>query len=64
MLTAVLEKTDEENYIGEKITSVIFPMEAQKGGAGLSGGRQWTNGEKIGGEGPSGAVFGWSWNSF
>ena len=63
MLTAALEKTDEENGIGEKITSAIFPMEAQKGEAGLSGGR-WMNREKIGGEGPSGAVFGWSWNSF
>ena len=63
MLTAALEKTDEENYIGGKITSVIFPMEAQKKGAGLSGGQRMS-GEKIGGEGPSGAVFGWSWNSF
>ena len=63
MLTAALEKADEENCIAGKIIFAIFPLEAQKGGAGLSGGQRMS-GEKIGGEGPSGAVFGWSWNSF
>jgi hypothetical protein len=63
MLTAALEKTDEENCIAGKIILAIFPLEAPKEGAGLSGGRRM-NREKTGGEGPSGAVFGWSWNSF
>ena len=63
MLTAAPEKTDEENCIAEMIIFVTFPLEAQKGGVGLSGGQRMS-GEKIGGEAPSGAVFGWSWNSF
>lgn len=63
MLTAALEKTDEGNCTAEKIISVTFRVEAQKEEAGLSGGR-WMNREKIGGEGPSGAVFGWSWSSY
>lgn len=63
MLTAALEKTDAENCIVEKTIFDIIPMEARRGGGGLSGGQRMSR-EKIGGEGPSGAVFGWSWNSF
>ena len=53
MLTAAPEKTGEENCIAEKIIFATFPLEAQKGGTGLSGGQKMS-GEKIGGEGPSG----------
>ena len=63
MLAAALEKIGEEKCIGEKIIFATFPLEAQKEGAGLSG-VQRMSGEKIGGEGPSGTVFGWSWNGF
>ena len=62
-MTAALEKTGEKKCIAEKKIFVTFPLEAQKGGAGLGGGQRMS-GEKIGGEAPSGAVFGWSWNSF
>jgi len=58
-LTAALAKTDEEYCTAGKITFVIFPMEAPKGGSGKSEGQRM-NGEKIGGERTSGAAFGWS----
>ena len=63
MLTAALEPTDEENCIGEKITFAIFLSEDLKGEVGQSEGQR-ESGEKIGGEGASGAVFGWSCEDF
>ena len=63
MLTAALANTGEENCTEEKITFYISPTEAPKGGAGKSEG-QMMNGEKIGGDQPSGAAFGWSCENF
>ena len=49
ILTAALAKTDEKNCTAEKITFVISPTGAARGGAGKREGQRM-NGEQIGGE--------------